>query len=218
MSNSTGLYPLPPVTITGELRENHTRTATVNHPLSDEQKIEKIADHFQAIMETLGLDLNDEGLKGTPKRIATLYVKDWFSGLQVANKPVIPLVEEKHNYNEMRIEKNIPLFSYCEHQFVPMSGKVHVGFFPNGKTTPLSKISRLVNYYTKRPQTLERLTTDIANGLKKALDTEHIAIFIEAAYLYNTDSMSGDKSLTYYYSGKFKNEKNRSEFISFIKA
>ena len=153
-----------------ELSEEHFNSA-LDTPmrkdafaLNDTQKIKIIAEHFQHIMHTLGLDLNDDSLKDTPLRVAKMYVKEAFSGLNPANKPLSALFENKYEYNEMLIEKNITLYSYCEHHIVPIIGKVHVAYISsNNKVIGLSKINRLVNYYAKRPQVQERLTNQIAS-------------------------------------------------------
>lgn len=126
--------------------------------LSDREKIERISYHFREIMETLGLDLNDDSLKGTPLRVAKMYVKEIFSGLNPANKPEAALFENKYGFRQMLVEKNITLYSNCEHHFVPIIGKVHVGYISSGKVIGLSKINRIVQYYARRPQVQERLT------------------------------------------------------------
>ena len=120
--------------------------------ISDDKKIELIQSHFREIMHILGLDLNDDSLSGTPRRVAKMYVKEIFSGLNPNNKPEAALFENKYEYNEMLIEKDITLYSYCEHHFVPIVGKAHVAYISNGQVIGLSKINRLVQYYSKRPQ------------------------------------------------------------------
>jgi GTP cyclohydrolase I len=135
--------------------------------MDDEFKIELIQKHFKEIMHILGLDLTDDSLSGTPYRVAKMFVEEIFSGLNPANKPEVKLFENKYQYSEMLIEKNITLFSYCEHHFVPIVGKVHVAYISNGNVIGLSKINRLVKYYAKRPQVQERLTNQIAESLKK---------------------------------------------------
>src|ERR1043166_8699872 len=139
--------------------------------LSDAEKIKKISQHFKEIMLVMGLDLEDDSLRGTPQRVAKMFINEAFSGLNPANKPEIKLFENKYKYNEMLIEKNITLFSYCEHHFVPIIGKVHVAYISNGHVIGLSKIIRLVQYYSKRPQVQERLTKQILEGLKEAIGT-----------------------------------------------
>ncbi|MFZ9045179.1 MAG: GTP cyclohydrolase I FolE [Cyclobacteriaceae bacterium] len=187
--------------------------------LDDEIKIELIQKHFKEIMHILGLDLTDDSLKGTPQRVAKMYVKEVFSGLNPANKPVARLFENKYKYDQMLVEKDITFYSHCEHHFVPIYGKAHVAYFPNGKVIGLSKINRIVQYYAKRPQVQERLTIQIANELKKTLHTEHIAIVIDAKHMCvssrgvnDTNSQTG----TAYFSGRFEDQDFKSEFLNFI--
>jgi len=137
--------------------------------ISNEKKKEIISEHFKVIMETLGLDLTDDSLKGTPYRVAKMYVEEIFSGLDPANKPKIALFENKYQYNEMLVEKNITFYSNCEHHFVPIYGKVHVAYISSGKVIGLSKINRIVDYFARRPQVQERLTNQIGNDLKEIL-------------------------------------------------
>src|SRR6476620_6219422 len=137
----------------------------------DETKIKMISHHFRQIMQILGLDLNDDSLKDTPDRVAKMYVKEAFSGLNPSNKPDISLFENSYHYNEMLVEKNNTLYSYCEHHFVPIIGKAHVAYFSSGKVIGLSKINRIVQYYAQRPQVQERLTIQIANELRSVLQT-----------------------------------------------
>ncbi|HTA26969.1 MAG TPA: GTP cyclohydrolase I, partial [Bacteroidia bacterium] len=136
--------------------------------MEDEKKIKIIAGHFEGIMRAMGLDLTNDSLKETPLRVAKMFIRENFRGLNPANKPEITLFENKYNYNEMLVEKNITLYSYCEHHFVPIMGKAHVAYISNGKVIGLSKINRLVQYYSKRPQVQERLTIQIAQALKEA--------------------------------------------------
>ena len=188
--------------------------------LSDSQKMKIIAEHFHEIMYTLGLDMNDDSLKGTPKRVAKMYVKEIFSGLNPENKPEIALFENKYKYNEMLIEKDITLFSNCEHHFVPIIGKVHVAYLPNKKVIGLSKINRLIQYYAKRPQVQERLVNQIAEGLKAALNSDDVAVIIDATHLCVCSRGIKDtnsSTITAHYSGKFKDEKLKMEFITLIK-
>ena len=186
---------------------------------SDEEKIKKIAFHFKEIMQTIGLDLNDDSLKGSPHRVAKMYVKEIFSGLNPANMPGIKLFENKYQYHEMLIEKNITLYSYCEHHFVPIIGKVHIAYISNRHVIGLSKINRLVQHYAKHPQVQERLTKQIAEGLKKALQCNDVAVIIDAAHLCVASRGIKDtntSTITSSYSGKFQNEKTKTEFISLI--
>ena len=188
--------------------------------MNDDEKIEAIASHFKSIMQTLGLDLNDDSLKDTPVRVAKMYVKEIFSGLNPANEPGVTLFENKYQYNKMLIEKGITLFSYCEHHFVPIVGKVHVGYFSKGKVIGLSKINRLVQYYAKRPQVQERLTNQIAEGLKKAIGTEDVAVVIDAVHLCVASRGVKDtnsSTITAHYSGKFINEGTKNEFLALIR-
>jgi GTP cyclohydrolase I len=188
--------------------------------LSDKEKIEKIAFHFRHIMETLGLDLRDDSLSGTPKRVAKMYVQEIFSGLDPRNKPRVALFENKYRYSEMLIEKDITLYSNCEHHFVPIIGKAHVAYISSGKVIGLSKLNRIVQYFAQRPQVQERLTMQIANELKTLLDTEHVAVVIEASHLCVSSRGVKDTSsvtITSEYSGKFNDPATREEFLRHIK-
>ena len=188
--------------------------------MKDDEKIKIIADHFKTIMQTLGLNLKDDSLKDTPQRVAKMYVKEVFSGLNPANEPGVTIFENKYQYNKMLVEKGITLFSYCEHHFVPIVGKVHVAYISKGKVIGLSKINRLVQYYAKRPQVQERLTNDIAEGLKKAIGTDDVAVVIDAVHLCVASRGIRDtnsSTITVNYSGKFINEGTKNEFLSLIK-
>jgi GTP cyclohydrolase I len=186
---------------------------------TDEQKIAEIEGHFRAIMETLGLDLTDDSLKGTPRRVAKMYVKEIFQGLNPANKPAIALFDNKYKYNEMLVEKNISFYSNCEHHFVPIIGKAHVAYISNGKVIGLSKLNRLVEYFAKRPQVQERLTMQIGKELQKDLGTEDVAIVIDAKHLcVASRGVEDDTSstITAFYGGKFKEEKTKEEFLKYL--
>jgi GTP cyclohydrolase I len=187
--------------------------------LNDEQKITKIQEHFTAIMETLGLDLTDDSLSQTPKRVAKMYVKDIFSGLNPANKPSVTLFENKYGYSQMLVEKNISLYSMCEHHFVPIIGKAHVAYMANGKVIGLSKIHRMVKYYAKRPQVQERLTKQIAEALKSTLGIEDVAVAIDARHMCvecrGVEDVTSS-TITSSLSGEFLNQSTRSEFLRFI--
>jgi len=188
--------------------------------LDDDLKIELISKKFKDIMDILGLDLTDDSLKDTPNRVAKMYVKEIFSGLNPANKPKIALFENKYKYEEMVLEKNITFYSNCEHHFVPIIGKAHVAYISNGTVIGLSKLNRVVEYFAKRPQVQERLTMQIAAELKKILNTEDVAVVIDAKHL--CVSMRGVKdessaTVTATYSGKFKNEDVKKEFLSYLK-
>lgn len=188
--------------------------------INDDRKIELIQSHFKEIMHILGLDLSDDSLRGTPYRVAKMYVKEIFSGLNPANKPETKLFQNKYEYNEMLIEKDITLYSYCEHHFVPIVGKVHVAYISNGQVIGLSKINRLVQYYAKRPQVQERLTNQIAEGLKQALQSDDVAVIIDATHLCVSSRGIKDtntSTITTHYSGKFQTENIKAEFISLSK-
>ncbi len=188
--------------------------------INDEEKIKLIEHHFKAIMNVLGLDMADDSLKGTPHRVAKMYVKEIFSGLNPANKPDITLFENSYQYNQMLIEKNISLYSYCEHHFVPIIGKAHVAYLSNGKVIGLSKINRIVQYFAKRPQVQERLTNLIGEKLKQVLNTEDVGVIIDAAHLCVASRGIKDtasSTITSFYSGKFLEEKTRREFLELIK-
>jgi len=188
--------------------------------LSEEEKIGLIEEHFRSIMHILGLDLSDDSLGGTPQRVAKMYVQEIFSGLNPANKPEAKLFENKYQYNEMLVEKNITLYSYCEHHFVPIIGKVHVAYISNGMVIGLSKINRLVQYYAKRPQVQERLTNQIAEGLKEALNSEDVAVMIDAVHLCVASrgvKDTGSSTVTVSYSGRFREERTNAEFLSLVK-
>ena len=187
--------------------------------MPDNIKIERIEKHFKEIMQILGLDLNDDSLRGTPHRVAKMYVKEVFSGLNPSNKPAVKLFENKYQYDGILIEKNITLYSYCEHHFVPIIGRVHVAYISNGQVIGLSKINRLVQYYAKRPQVQERLTNQVAKGLKEALLSEDVAVIIDAVHLCVASrgvKDSNSSTVTANYSGRFKNEKVKAEFHSML--
>jgi GTP cyclohydrolase I len=187
--------------------------------LDDRSKIELIAKHFTEIMNILGLDLKDDSLKGTPHRVAKMYVQEIFAGLNPNNKPVAKLFENKFKYNEMLVEKDITFFSNCEHHFVPIFGKAHVAYISTGKVIGLSKINRIVQYFSRRPQVQERLTIQIANELKDVLQTEDVAIVMNAAHMCVSSRGIKDynsKTLTASYSGQFKEENVKQEFLKYI--
>ncbi len=187
--------------------------------LSDEGKIEKIAHHFREIMDTLGLDLTDDSLSGTPRRVAKMYVKEVFSGLNPKNKPVAALFDNKYQYQEMLVEKHITLQSFCEHHFVPIIGVAHVAYISNGKVIGLSKINRIVQYFAKRPQVQERLTVQIAEELKRVLDTDDVAVIVDARHMCVSLRGIEDKSsatVTSSYHGKFRELAARNEFLKYI--
>ncbi|MBX3100983.1 MAG: GTP cyclohydrolase I FolE [Bacteroidetes bacterium] len=184
--------------------------------LSDAEKIEIIARNFRQIMLTLGLDLEDDSLKGTPLRVAKMYVEEVFSGLNPANQPKATLFENKYAYNQMLVEKNITLHSMCEHHFVPIVGFAHVAYISSGKVIGLSKINRIVRHFARRPQVQERLTREIANHLQEVLHTENVAVVIDAKHY--CVAMRGvedtaSSTLTAEYCGRFEEEATRREFL-----
>ena len=187
--------------------------------LSETEKLKRIEFHFARIMQTLGLDLNDDSLSGTPKRVAKMFVKEIFSGLNTENKPAISLFENQYDYKHMLVEKDITLYSTCEHHFVPIIGKVHVAYIPGEQVIGLSKINRLVQYYAKRPQVQERLTNQISDALKEVFQHNDVAVLIEADHLCvaargikDTNSLT----VTSNYSGKFENPVLQQEFLSHV--
>lgn len=208
-----------------EIGNNHIMTS-IDTPmkadafkLSDDEKMKKIEFHFKEIMETLGLDLTDDSLKGTPERVAKMYVKEIFSGLDPANKPKIALFENRYQYNQMLVEKEITFYSNCEHHFVPIFGKAHVAYISNGKVIGLSKLNRIVQYYAKRPQVQERFTMQIAKELQTVLQTEDVAVIIDAKHLCVSSRGIQDNSaatITSFYGGKFANETTKQEFLRYV--
>jgi GTP cyclohydrolase I len=187
--------------------------------LPDEEKIKIIAHHFRTIMHTLGLDLTDDSLNGTPGRVARMYVKEIFSGLHPKNKPEIALFDNKYQYNHMLVEKNITLYSNCEHHFVPIIGKAHIAYISSGKVIGLSKLNRIVQYYAQRPQVQERLTIQIANELRSILNTDNVAVVIDAVHLCVSSRGIKDvnsSTVTAEYSGSFLEASIKEEFLRHI--
>jgi len=187
--------------------------------LSDKEKMDKIAYHFGEIMHTLGLDLTDDSLKGTPQRVAKMYVQEIFSGLNPANKPKIALFDNKYKYQQMLVEKDISFYSNCEHHFVPIIGKAHIAYIAKDKVIGLSKLNRIVQHFAKRPQVQERMTMQIAEELKQVLQTEHVAVIIEAKHLcVSSRGVNDDTSatVTSFYGGKFLNEQTKQEFMHYL--
>ena len=188
--------------------------------LDDESKVDMIEEQFRRIMTVLGLDLTDDSLRNTPRRVAKMFVKEIFKGLDPANKPEITLFENKYQYSDMLMEKNITVKSYCEHHFVPIVGRAHVAYISNGKVIGLSKINRIVDYFARRPQVQERLTIQIAEELKKILDTEDVAVFIESTHFCVTmRGVEDDHSstITTSFHGKFKSDQRRNEFLNLVR-
>lgn len=188
--------------------------------ISDEEKKKKIAFLFEEIMEVMGLDLNDDSLKGTPQRVAKMYIDEIFSGLNPKNKPKVALFDNKYQYAQMLVEKNITFYSNCEHHFVPIIGKTHVAYISSGKVIGLSKLNRIVQYYAKRPQVQERLTNQIANELKTILDTDDVAVIIDAKHLCVSSRGIKDESsatVTSYYGGQFNTPQKIAELQNYLK-
>ncbi|MBC6990625.1 MULTISPECIES: GTP cyclohydrolase I FolE [Hymenobacter] len=188
--------------------------------MPDEAKIDAIAGHFRQIMDLLGLDLNDDSLNGTPRRVAKMYVQEWFRGLNPEHRPDVKLFDNRYSYQQMLVERDITLFSCCEHHFVPIIGKAHVAYLPGEHVVGLSKLNRVVQYYARRPQVQERLTRQIAEELKNALRTEDVAVLIEADHLCVMSRGVNDTSsgtLTAEYGGAFASDQTlRSEFLRLI--
>lgn len=215
----------PKEDINDEIGEDHV-AGSVDTPLrpgafkmSDADKMAKIEGHFKEIMETLGLDLTDDSLKGTPKRVAKMYVQEVFSGLDPANKPKARLFENKYKYNQMLVEKDITFYSHCEHHFVPIYGKAHVAYISSGEVIGLSKINRIVQYFAKRPQVQERLTIQIANELKKVLKTDSVAVVMDATHMCVASrgvSDTNSKTGTAFFDGKFREDQIKNEFLNYI--
>lgn len=187
--------------------------------IEDTKKIELIAQHFEEIMRIMGLDLMDDSLKNTPNRVARMFINENFKGLNPANKPHVTLFENKYNYKQMVIEKDISFYSNCEHHFVPFFGRAHIGYISSGLVVGLSKLNRIVDYYSKRPQVQERLTIQIANELMDALKTDDVAVVMEAKHLcVSSRGIKDDTSLTTTSAlfGKFLDANTRAEFIRLI--
>jgi GTP cyclohydrolase I len=208
-----------------EMGDQHVMT-TIETPmredaflLSDEEKIEQIEEKFRDIMNIMGLDLTDDSLQGTPHRVAKMYIKEIFSGLNPANKPAVKLFENKYHYKEMLVERNITFYSNCEHHFVPIIGKAHVAYISGGKVIGLSKLNRIVQFFAKRPQVQERLTIQIAEELKRVMETEDVAVLIDAVHLCVSSRGVQDfnsATVTSSYSGAFNNEATRNEFLKYV--
>ena len=187
--------------------------------MSNHEKKNRISILFSEIMDVLGLDLTDDSLKGTPDRVAKMYVEEIFSGLDPENKPKVALFDNKYQYNQMLVEKNITFYSNCEHHFVPIIGKAHIAYKSSGKVIGLSKLNRIVQYYAKRPQVQERLTNQIANELKTVLETKDVAVIIDAKHLcVSSRGVKDDTSatVTTYYGVEFNTPEKISELQNYI--
>lgn len=206
--------------------DNHISTSTDTpmkenaFELSNDEKINRIELDVEHIMETLGLDLNDDSLSGTPKRVAKMFVNELFSGLDPKNKPKASTFENKYKYGEMLVEKNITLYSTCEHHLLPIVGRAHVAYISNGTVVGLSKMNRIVEYYANRPQVQERLTIQIVRELQEVLNTKDVACVIDAKHLcVNSRGIKDIESstVTSEFGGQFKNKDVRREFLDYIK-
>ena len=214
MDNDSGQRPAPDAHLPASLR-TPLRDDAFAH--TDEDKITAISGHFEAIMRELGLDLTDDSLAGTPRRVAKMYVQEWFKGLDPANRPDVRLFDNRYGYHQLLVERDITLFSCCEHHFVPIVGKAHVAYLPGTNVVGLSKLNRVVQYYARRPQVQERLTRQIAEELRQSLGTDDVAVLIEADHLCVMSRGVNDTSsstLTSDYGGQFAtDEALRREFL-----
>jgi GTP cyclohydrolase IA len=209
-----------------EIGNNHIATSAQNplrpgaFDLSNEEKIESIKKDVERILHTLGMDMTDDSIKGTPNRVAKMFVNEIFGGLNPDKKPKSSTFDNNYKYNEMLVEKNIVVYSTCEHHLLPIIGRAHIGYISNGKVIGLSKMNRIVEYYAKRPQVQERLTMQIVQELQIALGTDDVACIIDAKHLcVNSRGIKDIESstVTAEYGGKFKAEATRKEFLEFIK-
>lgn len=199
---------------------SNTPLRTDAFKLSNEEKIDIIKDDVRHIMETLGLDLSDDSLNGTPNRVAKMFVKELFGGLDPNKKPNASTFENKYKYGEMLVEKNITVYSTCEHHLLPIVGKAHIAYISNGIVVGLSKMNRIVDYFAKRPQVQERLTIQIVEELQNVLGTKDVACVIDAKHLcVNSRGIRDIESstVTSEFGGKFKDKATRREFLDYIK-
>lgn len=210
-----------------EVGDDHILTS-VDTPLrtdafsmSDTDKKKRIAILFEEIMSVMGLDLTDDSLKGTPERVAKMYIDEIYSGLNPKNKPKVALFDNKYQYNQMLLEKNITFYSNCEHHFVPIIGKAHVAYISSGKVIGLSKLNRIVQYFAKRPQVQERLTNQIATELQNILNTKNVAVIIDAKHLcVSSRGIKDDTSttVTSFYGGVFNTPNKINELQNYLNA
>jgi GTP cyclohydrolase I len=209
-----------------EIGDNHVATSAIT-PLRDDafemsnaDKMASIQEDVAHIMQTLGLDMTDDSLKGTPKRVAKMFVNEIFSGLHPDNKPKVSVFDNNYKYGEMLVEKNITVYSTCEHHLLPIVGRAHVAYISNGTVVGLSKMNRIVDYYAKRPQVQERLTMQIVQELQRAMGTEDVACVIDAKHLcVNSRGIRDIESstVTSEFGGRFKDAATRREFLDYIK-
>jgi len=187
---------------------------------SEADKMQTIEHHFHAIMQEMGLDMTDDSLKGTPHRVAKMFIQEIFSGLNPANKPKISVFDNSYHYDKMLVEANISFNSTCEHHFLPIIGKAHIGYVSSGKVIGLSKLNRIVDYYSRRPQVQERLIMQIFNELKSVLETDNVIVVMEATHLCVSSRGIKDESSytsTIQYGGIFNEKENRNDFFNLIK-
>lgn len=211
---------------TDEIGDNHIATSAQTplrddaFVMSDDEKITIIQDKVKDILETLGMDLTDDSLSGTPKRVAKAFVNELFAGLNPANKPGLSTFENTYQYGEMLVEKNIVVYSTCEHHLLPIVGRAHVAYISNGKVVGLSKMNRIVDHFAKRPQVQERLTMQVVQALQEALGTQDVACVIDAKHLcVNSRGIKDIESstVTAEYGGAFKKKEVKREFLDYIK-
>jgi len=209
-----------------EIGDNHFSSNAQNplradaFDITDEEKIEKIKKDVESILQTLGMDLTDDSIKGTPNRVAKMFVKEIFGGLNPAKQPKASTFDNNYKYGEMLVEKNITVYSTCEHHLLPIIGRAHVAYISSGRVIGLSKMNRIVEYYAKRPQVQERLTMQIVQELQKALGTEDVACVIDAKHLcVNSRGIKDIESstVTSEFGGKFKDPQTKREFLDYIK-
>lgn len=209
-----------------ELGNNHIATSAETplrkdaFDISDDEKISLIKKDVEHILTTLGMDLTDDSLKGTPNRVAKMFVKEIFGGLHPNKKPSASTFDNKYKYGEMLVEKNIVVYSTCEHHLLPIYGRAHIAYISNGTVVGLSKMNRIVEYYAKRPQVQERLTIQIVKELQSVLKTEDVACIIDAKHMCVNSRGIKDidsSTVTAEYGGKFKDENVKREFLEFIK-
>src|SRR5690554_5092739 len=208
-----------------EIGDNHIGTSSDTplrkdaFALSDIEKIQRIKDDVKHIMETLGLDLNDDSLKGTPNRVAKMFVNEIFGGLHPDRKPKASTFENKYKYGEMLVEKNITVYSTCEHHLLPIVGKAHIGYISNGTVVGLSKMNRIVDYYAKRPQVQERMTIQVVRELQRVLGTDDVACVIDAKHLCVNSRGIRDvdsSTITSEFGGAFQDPATKREFLDYI--
>jgi len=208
-----------------EMGDNHIGGATETplrpdaFDLSDIEKIELIKKDVESIMETLGLDLTDDSLKGTPNRVAKMFVQEIFSGLHPDRKPKASTFDNKYKYNEMLVEKNITVYSTCEHHLLPIVGKAHIAYISNGTVVGLSKMNRIVDYYAKRPQVQERMTIQVVRELQRVLGTEDVACVVDAKHLCVNSRGIRDvdsSTITSEFGGAFQDPGTKREFLDYI--